>query len=133
MENIVTNYNMILEQEGSHDNIIRDIFNALLSTTNSQFYNYFSMKKMAWSNNNATFTVDKLTTEATSIYTNMVTNGEWNKVDPKDAQIMALTTKVQNLEGKSNSQSNNKHKKSKKHELDPCHTKFKGAFISING
>ena len=29
MENIVTNYNIILEQEGSHDNIIRDIFNAL--------------------------------------------------------------------------------------------------------
>ena len=60
------------------------------------------MKKMAWSNNNATCTVDELTTEVTSIYTNMVTNGKWNKVDLKDAQIMALTIKVQNLEGKSN-------------------------------
>ena len=134
MESIVTNYNMILEQEGSHDNIIRDIFNALLSTTNTQFYNYFSMKKMAWSNNNATFTVDELTTEATSMHTNMVTNGDWNKVDPKDAQIMALTTKVQKLEGKGPQAQGDYGKKKKKHnELDPRRAKYKGASINING
>ena len=91
------------------------------------------MKKMVWSNNNATFTVDELTTEGTSICTNMVKNSEWNKVDLKDSQIIVLTIKVQNLEGKSNqAQSDNKYKKNKKYELDPYCTKFKGASISIN-
>ena len=34
---------------------------------------------------------------AKSIYNNMILNGSWNAINPKDAQIMALTTKVNEL------------------------------------
>ena len=73
------------------------------------------MKEMVWSDNNVVFTVNELTTEVTSIYTNIVTNGEQNRVDPKDAKIIALTSKVQNLEGKSNyDQSENRNRNKNK-------------------
>ena len=134
MDYMVTNYNLIIEQEETHDNIIRDVFNALLSTTNSQFYNYFSMQKLAWSNQNTKFAVDELTSEAKNICTNMVTNGEWNKVDPKDAKILALTTKIEKLENKKNPDKTKKgDKKRGNNELDPRRTKCKGPSIVING
>ena len=48
MEYIKTQYKLITEAEGTYDNIVRNTSNAILSTSNSLFYQYFSLKKMAW-------------------------------------------------------------------------------------
>ena len=48
MECIKTQCKLINEAEGTHFNIIRDTFNAILSTSNSLFHQQFSLKKMAW-------------------------------------------------------------------------------------
>ena len=43
------------------------------------------------------FTPDQLMRSAKSMYVNDDRLGEWNKVDPKDARIMALATEVREL------------------------------------
>ena len=42
-------------------------------------------------------TPDQLMRSAKSMYVNFERLGEWNKVDPKDARIMALATEVRDL------------------------------------
>ena len=80
------------------------------------------------------FTVDELISEAKNIYTNMKTNGEWNKVDPKDAKIMALITKIEKLENKKKPDKAKKGtKKMGSNEIDPQCTKHKGPSIVIDG
>ena len=48
---------------------------------------------------NANIAPDALITAARSKYNNMDQKGIWNKVDPRDAQIMALTTMVETMKG----------------------------------
>ena len=51
-------------------------------------------------NNNITF--DELCTAARSKYNNMDAWNEYSKVDPKDAKILALTTRLENLKKSTN-------------------------------
>ena len=48
VQSIQTNCRLMLEAEGAHDNLTRDIFNALLSSNNTNFHNYFNLEKMKW-------------------------------------------------------------------------------------
>ena len=47
---------------------------------------------------NKTMSLDKLCTAARSKYNNMDACDEYSKVDPKDAKMLALTTRLENLE-----------------------------------
>ncbi len=49
-------------------------------------------------------TPDRLITACRSKYNNMSNKKQWNQVDPRDAQILALTTQVQALESKQKEQ-----------------------------
>ena len=44
-----------------------------------------------------TKTADDVLSEALTLYNNAVSTNRWNTTDPKDAKIMALTTKVEEL------------------------------------
>jgi len=48
---------------------------------------------------NAAISTDSLITAARTKYNNMDQKGIWNKVDPRDAKIMALTTMVETMKG----------------------------------
>ena len=126
MDYIKSNYKLILEAEATHDNIVRDIFNALLSTNNSNFHNYFSMERIRWEQG-ADYRYDVLCESATAIYNNMKASGEWEKVDPKDAKIMALATEIRQLKDQPIK------KGSAGNQIDPRRITKKGASITIDG
>ena len=88
---------LITDQEESHDNLMKDTFDALLTVPNTQFNQYFALEKLSWQGGTKSYTYETLADLAKSIYNNMIINGTWNAVDPKDAQIMALATKVDEL------------------------------------
>ena len=50
---------------------------------------------------NANITSDALITACRTKYNKMVENKDWHKVDPRDAQIIALTTIMENMKSKS--------------------------------
>ena len=52
-------------------------------------------------NSNANITPDSLIIACRTKYNNMVKNKGWHKVDPRDAQILTLTTIVENTKTKS--------------------------------
>ena len=45
----------------------------------------------------AKITVDKVISSCCACYNNMTSKDLWNKVDPQEAQIMALTTQLKEL------------------------------------
>ena len=133
MQSIQTNYRLILEAEGTHDNLIRDVFNALLSSNNTNFHNYFNLEKMKWQSGKE-YKYEELCKSACDIYTNMKTNGDWTRVDPKDAQIAALTTQVSHLKKNSDGNKYNANKDTrKKGDIDPRRCTKKGDSIVIDG
>ena len=54
---------------------------------------------------NKTMSFDELCTTARSKYNNMNACDEYSKVDPKDAKILALTTRMENIEKSTNANS----------------------------
>jgi len=73
----------------------RHLLTSLLSGQNSTFNNKIqAIKSDVESGNgyNSSISPGELITSSKQQYVNMERRGEWNKVDPKDAQIMALTT-----------------------------------------
>ncbi len=96
LTDIASNYNMIVEQGFSHDDVVMDTFKALLTSTNVEFNSYIQRHKDAWEEGK-TFTLDGLSIDAINKYNNMVHQKLWNKADPKDAKLLALTTEVQDL------------------------------------
>ena len=57
---------------------------------------FFSQEKMRWEAGKICI-FESLSEMTKSMYNNIVMNNKWDAVDPKDAQIMALTTKVHEL------------------------------------
>ena len=91
------NYTEIKERGGTHDDFLRHVFRALLTSKNSVFVSFIQRYKDEWETTGNT-TTDDLTTIAVQKYNNMVADNQWQKGDPKDAVIAALTTKVEKLE-----------------------------------
>ena len=52
-----------------------------------------------------TMSLDELCTAARSKYNNMYACDEYSKVDPKDAKILSLTTRLENIEKSTNANS----------------------------
>ena len=132
MSDIAANYRLILEADEKHENIVRDAFNALLSSGNSNFHTCFALEKMKWEQG-TDFAFENLSKSSIDTRTNMKESGDWNKVDTKDAKIMALTTQVSNLEQNRSSTSKETSKQHRNGEIDPRRTKKKGDSIAIDG
>ena len=49
------------------------------------------------------FTLDGILVDTTNKFNNMVHQNLWNKLDPKDEKLLALTTKLQDLKAQMNS------------------------------
>lgn len=96
LTDIASNYNLIVEQGFSHDDIIMDTFNALLTSKNMEFTTYIQRHKDEWEEGKS-YTLDAISIDAVNKFNNMVHQKLWNKADPKDAKLLALTTEVQDL------------------------------------
>ena len=97
MEHIASTMILITDQGETHDNLMKDSFNALLTVPNTEFHQCFSLEMMGWQGGTKVYTYEDLAEMAKTIYNNMVTTGTWDAVDSKDARIMALTTQLEVL------------------------------------
>ena len=89
-------YQNIIQQGHSHEDYVMNLFDALLSSKNEEFRQAIRMEKTEWEKGNDV-SADSLIFIATAKYNNLRKQKTWNQVDPKDAKIVALTTKVENL------------------------------------
>ena len=97
LNNMSGNYTTILQKGVTHEDYVRHLFRALLSGPNSSLNCYIERCKDDW-DTGADVTPDSLIQVAKEKYNNMVAQKEWNKTDPKDAKILALTTRLNKLE-----------------------------------
>ena len=81
---IKNQYDLIMEMGETHDNLLINTFDAILSALNTQFIMFFSQEKMRWEAGKV-HTFKSLSEIAKSICNNMVTNNKWDAVYPKDA------------------------------------------------
>ena len=109
MNDIQTNYNQIVELGYKHDDVVMDTFKALLSTKNEIFKSFVQRMKDAWEMG-ADTTLNELASTATTKYNNMVKQREWDTKDPKDAKIIALTTKLEAFVNSNGNNGNNSGK-----------------------
>ena len=87
-------YNEILTENGTHEDIIKDTFSALESSTNPDFNQFIKGKKSDWEMGED-FTLDELVTFAVNKYNNL--SGKWDVTEKSDSKIAALVAQVQDL------------------------------------
>ena len=93
------NYSKIVELGKTHEDYVMHLFDAMLTSKNQIFCDYIQIKKNDWEEGSEV-QPDTLMQEATTKYNNMCKQNTWNKSDPKDAKIIALTTQLKSLEDK---------------------------------
>ena len=89
---------------GTHDDIIFDMFAALETGNNDIFANHIEHIKTEWEEGRE-FTVDELITSATTKYNNLFEAKKWKSNNSSNDKIVALTTKVEELQKKLNAKS----------------------------
>ena len=102
------NYVKILDNHSTCESIRRYCLNALLSGPNAKFNAFIERIKDdidSQTGLNKTMSFDELCTRARSKYNNMDACDEYSKVDPKDAKILALTTRLESIEKYNNANS----------------------------
>ena len=139
-DSIISNYEMIIERGGKHEDIVLDLFDALLSGKNDVFNRFVERSRDDWEVG-SDITHDSLVNMCVTKYNNMVKLGRWKQTEPKDATIVALTTQVKNLENRishaSSSSSGgpsgfNNHK-NPKFTLDKWRIEFDGKEKTVDG
>ena len=118
------------------------LFDALLISKNKSFVSFIQCKKDDWEIGE-TELLKTLISLAVQKYNNMKKQNTWNQINPKDAKIMALTTKLQKLENQSDcyatasnaiqNKSNNKSGKTKTGGIDKWRMKNVGPTKTVNG
>ena len=103
IKDIEKHHQAIVENGASYEPATyrRHILAALLSGPNEVFNTHFKAIKSDVDSHygyHSTITPKVLLTAAKTQYTNIDKRKEWNKVDPKDAKMMALTTKLEKYE-----------------------------------
>ena len=97
LNDMEANYKKIIELGKTHEDWTMHLFDAMLSAKNKVFTDFIQRKKDDWE-----IGIDiipkNLITEAKAKYTNMITLNTWDKEDPKDAKIAALTTQLVELQ-----------------------------------
>ena len=98
LEYISSTYKTIINLGEIYYNLLENTFNVLLTTLNTRFNQYFLLQKLSWQSGTIVYDFEILVETAKTIYNNMVSNRTWDSIDPKDAQILALTTKIEELQ-----------------------------------
>jgi len=109
LTSIEESYQKIVENKSSCESIRRYTINALLSGPNADFNRFIKNIKDdidSQTGVNKDLPYDQIILAARSKYNNMEATGEWGQVDPKDAKILALTTRLECLEKAGNSKTN---------------------------
>ena len=94
-------YRKILDSGSSCESILRYTLNALLSGPSQDFNTFIKAIKSdveSGIGQHKSITYEQLVVAASKKYRNMIESGDYNAVDPKSAQIMALVTRIQTLE-----------------------------------
>ena len=89
-------YRNIQEKGQTHEDYLLDVFNALGTVPNIDFAAYIGNERRAWKLG-GTKSADEVISEAVTIYNNSVKSGRWDTKDPKDAKIVALTPRIEEL------------------------------------
>jgi hypothetical protein len=89
-------YKKILEKGFKHDDYLLDLYTALQSVPNEAFHKWVVDDKQSWELGDPK-TASELIASAVTLYNNAVHNKTWNKPDPKDAKLIALTTQLEKL------------------------------------
>ena len=97
LEYIASVMDGIREMDETHDNLMKNTFDALLTVPNAMFRQLFQLEKMSWQGGTKTHDFDQLSTVAKSIYNKMITSGAWNAAETKDAQMLELPAKIEEL------------------------------------
>lgn len=93
-------YDKIIQEGHSHDQYLMNIFDALETAKNAKFLTYVGGLRTKWETGEERYKTDDVIKKCCAVYNNMVKLKTWDKQDPRDAQILALTTKVANMEKK---------------------------------
>ena len=91
------------EVEYTDASYLRHMITALESGPNAEFNEQIKAIKRdieSGFGHHSNITPSQLARAATTFYNNIVSVNEWNKVDPRDAQILALTTKLNDVQSK---------------------------------
>jgi len=88
--------NRLTDEEELYPRFVCYLFNDLLSGNNDIFTQTIQREKDDWEKRTDVSHKD-LISMASSKFKNMIANGSWEKKDPKDSKIAALTTLVQKL------------------------------------
>ena len=96
LTDIALNHNLIVEQGFTHNNVIMDTFNTLLTSKNVEINAYIQHHKDAWEEGKS-FTLDGILVNTINNFNNMVHKKLWNKADPNDGKLLALTTELEDL------------------------------------
>ena len=90
------NYRDIIDKNQTHEDYILDLFTSLETVPNPDFKLYISEERRAWELGEDK-DADTIIAEALTLYHNKMKRKLWDVKDPKDAKILALTTKINEL------------------------------------
>ena len=86
---IQTTYTEIEELGFKHDDIVMDMFTALLSTKNQVFKDFIQRKKDSWETG-TDFSMHELAEDALNKYNNMLEQRQWQQKESADTKLVAL-------------------------------------------
>ena len=92
-------YKKIIDKGFKHDDYLLNLYNALKPVPNKSFKKWVTNDNQAWELGSKK-TPSELITNAVTLYNNAVHSKSWNRPDPKDSKIIALTTQLEKLIGK---------------------------------
>jgi len=87
-----TAYDTIIENGDTHNDCLRHLFKALLTSSYKRFVGHIETLQNGYIQDTSTCTVSHLISYAKNMYTNLVDFGEWGKVDPQETKLLALQT-----------------------------------------
>jgi hypothetical protein len=95
------NYNEIVRSGGSHEDMVMDLYSALLTSKNNIFNQFIQRSKDDWETKQD-ISIEELTTLATEKFNNMSEQRQWDSSSSKSdsSKIVALTTQVEELQKK---------------------------------
>ena len=96
---VQSTYTMIEELGFKHDDIVMDVFAALLSTKNQIFKDFIQRKKDAWETGED-MTLGDISEYALNKYNNMVEQKSWQQKESSESKLIALMTDLVNKNGK---------------------------------
>ena len=72
LEHIASTMTNVTDLGETHENLMKDTFDALLTAPNTEFHQRFSLQKLSWQGGTKQFTCDELAHLAKTIYNNVV-------------------------------------------------------------